>query len=162
MKLQTAPWAISDWYTALQYATNQASLEVTKIIDLIDPPRGARVGLDLVLAAVMTGLSPFVAPELGMMELTGVVEKAVASVIAAIVDTRPFVARAIWPKDMDDSRLVEMRDISQYLLNLDNDISDRLNAGIHVIMSDINAFTSFGEIDSLAPTSLHYPKKRNY
>ena len=138
----------TDWFTALQYATSQAALAIAPIITMIDPPSTTNMVLTDILAALTAGLAIIAAPEIGPA-LDGATAAAASAFSTAIQQT-PGVARVIWPMGTANSETVQIGELQTKLGSIDTDLSDRLDAGLQMIMSDIGAFTNFASSGSFS------------
>ena len=138
----------TDWYQALQYATSQAALAVTPIITMIDPPSNTNMALNDVLTALTAGLAIIAAPEIGP-ELEGAASVA-ASAFSSAIQQAPGVAKAIWPSGTANSETVQIGDLQSKLGSVDSDLSDRLQSGLQMLMSDVGAFTGFASQGSFS------------
>lgn len=151
---------LNNWYLALQFAAQQASQDVAQIIDIVDPPNELNVKLDLVLAILMVSFSLMLAPEFSFIK--GAVAKAEFAIIATSFVDAPFLARAIVPTVTEDSRLIQIGDLSNYLRNMTTDLSNQINAGLSILMTDINSFTAFaGSGRYSGPNTTSIPDEQN-
>jgi len=89
----------NSWYTAIQFATTQAALAITPIINEIDPEKKSNFLLSDILSALTAGLAL-----LGVPEVSAAIEATVSTTVTAVahivsvgIQQAPGVAKAIWP-----------------------------------------------------------------
>ena len=131
----------TDWFVALKFATQSASLQITKIITLIDPPNPKNWNLNNVLSALGAGLAILGGPEIGPA-LNGAI-KGVAATLAESLRQAPGVGKAIWPAGTDSSQTVQIGELSSELDKINTGLSDRLGAALFELMTNVDSFTQF-------------------
>ena len=144
------------WYTAVQYATTQAGLTITPIINEIDPAKQTNVILEDVLLALTVGLAL-----LGLPEVSAAIGAAVstttalvANIVSTAIQQAPGVARAIWPSGTANSQTVQIGNLDSALGQLNSNLSSMINAGLQEIMSDVPSFLAFASNGSFSGSSM--------
>ena len=146
----------NSWFAAIQFATTQASLVVNPIITQIDPEKKSNMVLADILTALTAGLAL-----LGLPEVSAAIKATVTPAVTAIanivnvgIQQAPGVAKAIWPAGTASSQNFQIGDLQSALGKLDSDLSDRINSGLQVIMSDVPSFLAFASNGSFSGSSL--------
>ncbi len=147
----------NSWYTAIQFATTQAALAITPIINEIDPEKKSNFLLSDILSALTAGLAL-----LGVPEVSAAIEATVSTTVTAVahivsvgIQQAPGVAKAIWPAGTASSQNIQIEDLDAELGKLDSDLSNRINSGLQEIMTDVPSFLAFASNGSFSGSNLH-------
>lgn len=130
----------------MNIAISNSQSSVTGIINLIDKPEKKKVGLNALLTALSVGLSfiPAIGPEIAGVTGAAVT---VASIALQGLQKAPTVAQAIWPRETEDSRLVQMDQLSLQIPLLQQQLQFNLEQGLKLVQgvnqSDPSTFLAF-------------------
>lgn len=152
----------TNWYTAANNAAADAANIISAVVHLIDPPTQTNMVLSDVLTALTVGLAL-----LGLPEVTGAIQgaqiaaeaKTAANVLNTAIQNAPGVAKAIWPAGTADSQTFQIGQLGANLQSIDTGISNTLESGLEMIMSDVPSFTGFASSGSFSGSS--YPSLPN-
>jgi len=146
----------NSWYTAIQFATTQAALAITPIINEIDPEKKSNFLLSDILSALTAGLAL-----LGVPEVSAAIEATVSTTVTAVahivsvgIQQAPGVAKAIWPAGTVSSQNIQIGDLDAELGKLDSDLSNRINSGLQEFMTDVPSFLAFASNGSFSGSNL--------
>ena len=99
---------------------------------------------------VLTNILTAFTAGLAFLGLPGVVAGGVQTVaktainaLSVGVQQAPGVAKAIWPAGTANSQPIQISELKKQLSNLNNQIGDRLDAGLFAIMANVENFASF-------------------
>lgn len=156
------------WYTAVQYAIENADSWTVDIINFADPLRKTNV-LANILLNVFTGLLMILTAGIAIeafaaaLVATAATTAVKATQQAASISTRnvveatliglqtaPLAARAMWPTGTDDSRLVQLGNIESEVGNMRSKASATVSATLNVLMSDLPSFIGFAGTGSFS------------
>ena len=142
----------NSWFAATQFATTQANLVIAPIISEIDPEKQTNVVLSDILTAFTVGLALLGLPEVSAaLEATVSATTAlVAHVVSTAIQQAPGVAKAIWPAGSVNSQIVQIGNLQSALGSVNDDLSNRINAGLQAIMSDVPSFLGFASNGSFS------------
>ena len=134
----------TNWYLALHLASAQAALVIPALITLVDPDKSSNFILGDVLSALSAGLAFLSVPEISAAAF-GIEEATVAAAkaLVAAIQQAPGVSKAIWPSGTTSSQVVQIGDLAQKLGDVDSEVSDMINSGLELLMSDVPSFVSF-------------------
>ena len=126
-----------DWNGALPYATLSSLLLNQPLILQIDPVQKTNVILNDLLSALTASLSFVAGPELSGLAGTA------ADVLVTALQSAPSVAKAIWPSGTADSQTQQLANLDSSLLQLDQNFTTQITAGLSTIMTDVPSFNGF-------------------
>ena len=136
----------------MPYATLSALLIDQPLILEIDPVQKTHFFLHDLLSALTAGLSFIAGPE-----LSGLAGLAADTLVTALQDA-PSVAQAIWPSGTEDSQSEQLANLDSYLSQIDQNFTDQITDGLHIIMSDVPSFNGFASNGSFSgPNNLSLP-----
>ncbi len=140
----------STYFTALQYATGPASLAISAIVNELDPPKPKDAGLPLfdILTALSFGLAFLGAPTLavGILDATWTNEvKYAAQAFIISMQQTPGFAKALYPSGTDDSKTVQIGQLSTDLGTTVDTLSHMINNAVTLLMSDLPTFVQFAQ-----------------
>lgn len=126
-----------NWNGALPYATLSSLLLNQPLILEIDPVQKTNVILSDLLSALTASLSFIAGPELG-----GIAGTAADALLTAL-QAAPGVAKSIWPSGTADSQTEQLANLDTSLLQIDQNFTTQITAGLATIMTDVPSFTGF-------------------
>ena len=134
----------TNWYLALNFASSQAALIIPSLITLVDPDQTSNFVLGDILTALTAGLAFLSVPEISAaaFDIEEATVTAAKSLIAGLQQA-PGVAKAIWPTGTLSSQLVQIGDLAGTLGKVDSEVSDMINGGLELLMTDVPSFVSF-------------------
>ena len=134
----------TNWYLALNFASSQAALIIPSLITLVDPEKTTNFILGDILTALTAGLAFLAAPEISAVAF-GIEEATVTAANALVIALQqaPGVAKAIWPTGTTSSQMVQIGDLAGKLASTDSEVSDMINEGLELLMTDVPSFINF-------------------
>ena len=137
----------STYYAALQYATSQAQLAISAIVNELDPtdPSTGIPWFDI-LSALSFGLAFLGAPTVavGILDSTLTQEvKYVAQAFVISMQQSPSFAKALFPQGTDNSKSVQIGELSTDLGSTVQQLSQTINRAVTLLMTDMPTFVSF-------------------
>ena len=146
----------NSWFAATQFATTQANLVIAPITSEIDPEKKTNVLLSDILTAFTAGLALLGLPEVSAVikETLSVTTALVANIVKTGIQQAPGVAKAIWPAGSVNSQIVQIGDLQSALGGVNEDLSNRINAGLQEIMSDVPSFIAFASNGSFSGSNM--------
>lgn len=140
----------STYYTALQYATGPASLAISAIVNELDPPKPKDQAIPLIalLSALSFGLAFLGAPTFAVGILTAGWTNEVKYVAQAFIismQQAPGLAKALYPSGTDDSKTVQIGQLSTNLGTTVNTLSSMIDNSVKLLMSDLPTFVQFAQ-----------------
>lgn len=129
----------TSWYYATDFATTQAALAITGIIDDVDPDKKASGLLNDLLTAFSLGFAFIGIPE---VEATELAVKTIASIVLTAAQQAPGVIKALWPTG-HGTQTRQMESLSDSLGALTTQFQDNINNALQLVQSDIPSFLAF-------------------
>ncbi|KAL8851007.1 MAG: hypothetical protein Q9221_004090 [Calogaya cf. arnoldii] len=133
----------TSWYTALNFATNNAQLKIQSIVTELDPPKEQNVFLNQILTALSIGLSFIGGPSAGA--LVSAAAATAAQTFVKAVQQAPTVAAALWPTGTENSQAIQISNLENDLSLGADQLADIANRGLELIMSDVPSFIAFAQ-----------------
>lgn len=140
----------STYFTALQYALGPASLEISAIVNELDPPKPKDQGIPLfdILTALSFGLAFLGAPTLAVAiiesEWTNTVKYAAQAFLISMQQA-PGFSKSLYPSGTDDSKTVQIGQLSTDLGTTVNTLSRMINTALTLLMDDLPTFVQFAQ-----------------
>ncbi|KAL8689217.1 MAG: hypothetical protein Q9218_005069 [Villophora microphyllina] len=149
-----------NWYTAMEFATDQSARAIPQMIATLDPGKKADSKLGVILEALTIGLPFLSLPEVGA--LVPASTTAIGGLLVTALQQAPSVAQAIFTTDDDANQVVQIVDLASDLSKLNSDIGRMLDQGLAAIMNDPLAFAKFASSGSFSgPEILSIPDEKN-
>ncbi|KAL8756713.1 MAG: hypothetical protein Q9199_002759 [Rusavskia elegans] len=133
----------TSWYTALDFASNNAQLKIQSIVTELDPPQEQNVFLNQILTALSIGLSFIGGPQAGA--LVSAAAATAAQTFVKAVQQAPTVAAALWPSGTENSQSIQISNLESDLSLGADQLADIANRGLEFIMSDMPSFIAFAQ-----------------
>ena len=135
----------TSWFNALGYATAQAQLIASPVVNELDPPVAVWFMLRDIFFALALGLAYIAGPEAA--GITGLLAATATSGKALLkgMQQAPTMGRGIWPAGTESSKSIQIGDVDQELNNATSQLSKIINAGLEVLMRDVPSFVAFAE-----------------
>lgn len=143
----------TSWYYATNFATTQAALAITGIIDDVDPDKKANGLLNDLLTAFGLGLAFVGIPEVEAIEPA---VKTIAWIVLTAAQQAPGVVKALWPTGTG-TQTWQMSSLSDSLDSLSTQFQGHINNALQSVQSDVPSFIAFaggGVFSSPSPPSL--------
>ena len=143
-------------YTTIQFATTQAGLVITPIINEVNPEMKTNMLLSDISNALTAGLAVLGFPEVSAANkgAVSVSTTLVANIVSKGIQQAPSVAKAIWPVGTASSQNYQIGELDAGLEGVNSDLSDRINAGLQEIMIDDPSFLAFASNGSFSGSTL--------
>lgn len=138
------------YFTALQYAVGPAALAISAIVNELNPPEPKNAGIPWfnILTALSFGLAFLGAPTfaVGILTATWAQEvKYLAQAFIISMQQTPGLAKALYPQGTDDSKQVQIAQLSTNLGGTVNQLSSMINHAVNLLMSDLPTFVTFAQ-----------------
>lgn len=132
------------WFAALEYATSNAQLTLQPIVNALDPPTAQNYDLSYMLTALTVGLALIPGVGEGALGIDAATA-AIGTVLLTGLQNAPGVAKVIWPSGTTDTQNIQIAQLDSYVAQLNADLTNSLNAGLELIMSDMASFIGFAK-----------------
>ena len=135
------------YYTALQYAISQASLAISAIVNELDP-KNPDTGIPWfeILTALSFALAFLGAPTVavGILDADAIKEvKYIAQAFIISMQQAPGLTKALFPTGDDESKFVQIGDLSTELGGVAGQLSTMINKAATLLMTDMPTFVNF-------------------
>ena len=117
---------------------------IPSLITLVDPDKTSNFILGDVLTALSAGFAFLSVPAISAAAF-GIEEATVAAAKALVtaIQQAPGVSKAIWPTGTTSSQVVQIGDLAQKLGDVDSEVSDMIDGGLELLMTDVPSFVRF-------------------
>ena len=136
----------STYWEALHFATTQASLAIAAMVNELDPRKPQGIPWTAILTALSFGLAFLGAPTIAV----GILEAEITIAVKIIAQTMlismmqaPSVSKALFPTGTDDSKTVQIGDLSSELGSTTDQLSQMINNALTLLMTDMPTFVDF-------------------
>ena len=140
------------YYTALGFATSQAQLAISAIVNKVNPPKDAAIPWFQILTALSFGLAFLGAPTIAVALLNsqlGMARSAIpiwtAQSLMISLQQAPGVGKALMPTGTADSKFIQIGQLETQLGEATNELKGVINAAVEKLMSDMPTFVKFVE-----------------
>ena len=134
-----------NYYHSTTASISLADLGVQDLVNQVDEIKAQSPWLDI-LSALIAGLGFLGAPSIGVAlvskEISAVVKASTQSSVVGIQQA-PGLVKGLWPSGTTDSRLIQVGNIGNELARAHEDLADRLNNALGLLMSDVPTFLKF-------------------
>ena len=134
------------YYEALSFATSQAQLEISNIVNELDPNKPKGIPWFDILTALSFGLAFLGAPTIAVsvLNLNNNAKIAAQSMLISLQQA-PGSAKALMPSGTDDSKFYQIGDLESKLGDAVSELKGMINAAVEKLMSDMPTFVKFVE-----------------
>ena len=134
------------YYEALSFATSQAQLEISNIVNELDPNKPKGIPWFDILTALSFGLAFLGAPTIAVsvLNLENNAKIAAQSMLISLQQA-PGSAKALMPSGTDDSKFYQIGDLESRLGDAVSELKGMINAAVEKLMSDMPTFVKFVE-----------------
>ena len=134
----------TSWFLALPFASQQAELIIQDLVNELDQPKKTNAALNDILTALVAGLA-FTGLEGAAAGVAGAltVSELAGQALLIGLQQAPGVAKALWPAGTAESQSIQIGNLDSELGTLSNQLSDIINNGLGMIMSDMPSFVGF-------------------
>ena len=146
----TSNKVINDFFTtyfeALQAATTQALTTITSIVNVLDAPKPAGIDWYGILTALGFGLAFLGAPTLALAILESDLQigvKLASQAFLISLEQTPSLAKALYPTGTDESKTIQMGDLSTDLGQATTQLDGMINNAVQLLMSDVPTFIQY-------------------
>lgn len=140
------------YYTALSFATSQAQLAISAIVNKVNPPKEAGIPWFQILTALSFGLAFLGAPTIALSLLNsqlGMARSAIpiwtAQSLMISLQQAPGVGKALMPTGTADSKFIQIGQLETQLGGATNELKGVINAAVEKLMTDMPTFVKFVE-----------------
>lgn len=134
------------YYEALSFATSQAQLEISNIVNELDPTRPKGIPWFDILTALSFGLAFLGAPTIAVSVLNLEANAKIAAQTMLIsLQQAPGSAKALMPTGTDSSKFYQIGELESKLGDAISELKTMINAAVEKLMSDMPTFVKFVE-----------------
>ena len=146
---------------ALRWTVSQASTQIWSLINELDPKHDSEFNQMNILSLLSLGLAFLGAPSIAVGLLAFETTARFASQALVIsVQQAPSFTKALWPSGTEDSKTIQVGELNDLLGNATTQMSEMMNNGLMLLMSDMPTFVAFAESGRFSGSeSLSLPEK---
>ena len=134
------------YYEALSFATSQAQLEISNMVNELDPTKPKGIPWFDILTALSFGLAFLGAPTIAVSVLNLEVNAKIAAQTFLIsLQQAPGSAKALMPTGTSESKFYQIGELESRLGDAVSELKTMINAAVEKLMSDMPTFVKFVE-----------------
>ncbi|KAL8785995.1 MAG: hypothetical protein Q9195_008406 [Heterodermia aff. obscurata] len=134
------------YYEALSFATSQAQLEISNIVNELDPTKPKGIPWFDILTALSFGLAFLGAPTIAVSVLNLEANAKIAAQTMLIsLQQAPGSAKALMPSGDSESKFYQIGELESKLGDAVSELKGMINAAVEKLMSDMPTFVKFVE-----------------